>query len=133
MDDYTHLYGLRTPYKENGMEARVRYPLYIVIYCKRVHYTADSLVWGSLRLAPISHQSTQIIKPFKRCHRTLQAHFSQHTAQFDTLYPHYILLLKFIRINIIAAISWPPPLIPHIFSLRPHYFSQVDSFLCGYT
>ena len=47
-----HLYGLRTPYKENGLEARVRYPLYIVIYCKRVHYTADSLVWGSLRLVP---------------------------------------------------------------------------------
>ena len=35
------------------LEARVRYPLYIIIYCKRVQYTADSLVWGSLRLAPI--------------------------------------------------------------------------------
>ena len=50
-----HLYGLRTPYKENGLKARVRYPLYIVIYCKRVHYTADSLVWGLLRLAPNSY------------------------------------------------------------------------------
>ena len=65
MDDYTHLYGLRTPYKENGLEVRVRYPLYIVIYCKRVHYTADSLVWGSLRLAPIIKEAIliQVNKP----------------------------------------------------------------------
>ena len=48
-----HLYGLRTPYKEIGLEACARYPLYVIIYCKRVHYTTDSLVWGSLRLAPI--------------------------------------------------------------------------------
>ena len=35
------------------LKARVRYLLYIAIYCKRIHYTADSLVWGLLRLTPI--------------------------------------------------------------------------------
>ena len=35
------------------LEACVRYPLYTVIYCKQVHYTTDSLVWGLLRLTPI--------------------------------------------------------------------------------
>ena len=60
MNHYTHLYG-NTVINANRirsmvnltLETRVRYPLYIVIYCKRVHYTADSLVWGSLRLDPI--------------------------------------------------------------------------------
>ena len=28
--------------------------LYIVIYCKQVHYTTDSLVWGLLKLTPIT-------------------------------------------------------------------------------
>ena len=34
-------------------------------------------------------------------------------------------LLKFANINIIASISWPPPLISQLFSprlLKPHYF-----------
>ena len=64
---YTHLYG-NTVINANRirsmvnltLETRVRYPLYIVIYCKRVHYTADSLVWGSLRLAPISYCTTNL-------------------------------------------------------------------------
>ena len=33
------------------LEACVRYPLYIIVYCKRVHFITDLLVWGSLRLA----------------------------------------------------------------------------------
>ena len=47
------------------LETRVRYPLYIVIYCKRVHYTADSIVWGSLRLAPITIATMAILAWFK--------------------------------------------------------------------
>ena len=60
MNRYTHLYG-STVINANRiksmvnlmLEACVRYPLYIVIYCKRVHYTTDSLVWGLLRFTPI--------------------------------------------------------------------------------
>ena len=60
VNHYTHLYG-STVIKANRirsmvnstLEVRVKYPLYIVIYCKRVHHTTDSLVWGLLRLAPI--------------------------------------------------------------------------------
>ena len=66
MNHYTHLYE-STVIKANCirsmvnlmLEARVRYPLYIVIYCKWVHYTADSLVWGSLTLAPINLYMTR--------------------------------------------------------------------------
>ena len=62
MNHYTHLYE-STVIDVNCirsminllLEACIRYPPYIVAYCKRVHYTTDSLVWGSLRLAPISH------------------------------------------------------------------------------
>ena len=55
-----HLYGstvISTNHVRNivnlMLEPHVRYLLYIVIYCKRVHYNADSLMWGSLRLAPM--------------------------------------------------------------------------------
>ena len=45
-------------------------------------------------------------------------------------------LLKFISINIIADISWPPPLISqHFFHpgfLRPYYFFTALLFLCGF-
>ena len=44
-------------------------------------------------------------------------------------------LLKLISINIIAAISWPPPLISQLFHpgfLRPHQFFSAWLFLCGY-
>ena len=66
MNHYTHLYG-STVINANRirsmvnltLEACVRYLLYIVIYCKQVHYTADSLVWGSLRLAPIIINANQ--------------------------------------------------------------------------
>ena len=39
--------------------------------------------------------------------------------------------IKFISINIIAAICWPPPLILQLFHpglLRPHLFSQFNCF-----
>ena len=60
MNHYTHLYG-STLISANHikskvnltLETHVRYPLYIVIYCKQVHYTTDSLVWGSLRFTPM--------------------------------------------------------------------------------
>ena len=69
MNHYTHLYG-STVINANRirsmvnltLEACVRYPLYIVIYCKRVHYTTDSLVWGSFRLAPINKNSSLLLK-----------------------------------------------------------------------
>ena len=61
MNHYMHLYG-STVINVNRirsmvnltLEARVRYWLYIVIYCKQMHYTTDSLVWGSLRLTLIN-------------------------------------------------------------------------------
>ena len=60
MNHYTHLYG-STVININRvrsmvnltLEARVRYLLYTVIYCKQVHYTTNSLVWGLLRFTPI--------------------------------------------------------------------------------
>ena len=61
MSHYMHLYGstvtntnLIMSMVNLTLEACVRYQLYIVIYCKQVHYTADLLVWGSLRLAPMT-------------------------------------------------------------------------------
>ena len=39
MNNYTHLYGLCTPYKENGLEAHVMYPLYIVIFIVNMSIT----------------------------------------------------------------------------------------------
>ena len=41
-------------------------------------------------------------------------------------------LLKFISINIIAAICWPPPLISHLFHpgfLRQHFFHSLTVFV----
>ena len=59
MNHYTHWYGstvINTDCISSMvnlmLEARVRYLLYIVMYCERVLYTADLLVWGSLRLTP---------------------------------------------------------------------------------
>ena len=61
MNHYMHLYGSTvinvncTRSMVNLMlEAYVRHPLYIVVYRKRVHYTADSLVWDSLKLTPVA-------------------------------------------------------------------------------
>ena len=61
MNHYTHLYGSIVinascigSMVNFMLEAHVRYLLYIIIYCKRVHNSADLLVWGSLRLAPIA-------------------------------------------------------------------------------
>ena len=45
-------------------------------------------------------------------------------------------LLKFISINLIAAICWPPPLISQLFHpgfLRPHLFSQLGCFCVDIT
>ena len=44
-------------------------------------------------------------------------------------------LLKFFSFNIIAAISWPPPLISQLFHpgvLRPRHFFTAWLFLCGF-
>ena len=36
------------------LKESVRYPFNLVVHRKRDHYTDDSLVWGSLRLAPMT-------------------------------------------------------------------------------
>ena len=48
-----HLYG-STVINTNCIRSMVNLMLYIVIYCKQVHYTTDSLVWGLLKLTPIT-------------------------------------------------------------------------------
>ena len=67
MNHYTHWYGStvinasRISSMVNLMlEARVRYLLYIIIYCERVLYTTDLLVWGLLRLTPNIYGCTHL-------------------------------------------------------------------------
>ena len=61
---YTHLYGRTVIYANRirsmvnlTLEAHVKNPLYIAIYCKRVH--TNSLVWGLIRLTPITKHVTK--------------------------------------------------------------------------
>ena len=92
MNHYMYLYG-STVINANcirstvniTLEACVRYPLYIVIYCKQVHYTIDSLVWGLLRLAPF------IAKNPEKGSKSINASCHKY---HDTAMYHYLKVLE---------------------------------------
>ena len=66
------------------LEARVRYPLYIIIYCKQVYYTADSLVSGHSGSPQLAKHKLITVFMYSCVHNLATIHRSGY---YTVLYP----------------------------------------------